>query len=61
MRFASLLSGGFITAIVVNPSERKLAKRTSVHCVGVAGQVQEGRVSIKANVSLISLVSGVQG
>ena len=30
MRFASLLSGGFITAIVVNPPERKLAKRTSV-------------------------------
>ena len=31
VRFASLLSGGFITAIVVNPPERKLAKRTSVH------------------------------
>ena len=31
VRFASLLSGGFITAIVVNPSERKLAKHTSVH------------------------------
>jgi hypothetical protein len=30
VRFASFLSGGFITAIVVNPSERKLAKRTSV-------------------------------
>ena len=29
--FASFLSGGFITAIVVNPPERKLAKRTSVH------------------------------
>ena len=29
MRFAS----GFITAIVVNPPERKLAKRTSVHCI----------------------------
>ena len=28
--FASFLSGGFITAIVVNPPERKLAKRTSV-------------------------------
>ena len=31
MRFASFLSGGFITAIVVNPPEMKLAKRTSVH------------------------------
>ena len=34
MRFASFLSGGFITAIVVNPPERKLAKRTSVQCAG---------------------------
>ena len=25
-------SGGFITAIVVNPVERRLAKDTSVHC-----------------------------
>ena len=32
VRFASFLSGGFITAIVVNPPERKLAKHTSVHC-----------------------------
>jgi hypothetical protein len=31
MRFASFLYGGFITAIVVNPPERKLAKSTSVH------------------------------
>ena len=30
VRFASFLSGGFITAIVVNPPEKKLAKRTSV-------------------------------
>ena len=30
VHFASLFSGGFITAIVVNPPERKLAKRTSV-------------------------------
>ena len=30
-RFASFFSSGFITAIVVNPPERKLAKRTSVH------------------------------
>ena len=31
VRFASFLSSGFITAIVVNPPERKLAKHTSVH------------------------------
>ena len=30
--FPSFFSGGFIITIVVNPSERKLAKRTSVHC-----------------------------
>ena len=30
VRFANFLSSGFITAIVVNPPERKLAKRTSV-------------------------------
>ena len=32
VRFASFLSGGFITVIVVNPPERKLAKRTSAQC-----------------------------
>jgi predicted CDP-diglyceride synthetase/phosphatidate cytidylyltransferase len=33
VRFVSFLSGGFITAIVVNSPERKLAKRTSVQCI----------------------------
>jgi hypothetical protein len=33
MRFANFLSGGFITAIVVNPPEKKLEKRTSVQWV----------------------------
>ena len=33
VRFASFLSGGFITSIVVDSQERKLAKRTSVQCV----------------------------
>ena len=33
VRFASFLSGAFITAIVVNSPERKLAKRTSVQLV----------------------------
>ena len=32
MRFVSFFSVGFITAIVVNPAERKLAKRISVQC-----------------------------
>ena len=29
-RFASFLSGGFTTMAVMNPTERKLAKRTSL-------------------------------
>ena len=33
VRFATFLSGGFITAIVLNPQERKLEKHTSVHWV----------------------------
>ena len=32
VRFASFISSGFITAIVVNPPEKKLTKRTSVQC-----------------------------
>ena len=31
VQFASFFSGGFITAIVVNPPERRLVKCTSVH------------------------------
>jgi hypothetical protein len=31
VHFSSLLSGGFTTMAVINPPERKLGKRTSVH------------------------------
>ena len=31
VRFASLLSGGFTTIAVINPPEKKLTKRISVH------------------------------
>ena len=34
VRFVTFLSGGFITAIVVNPPERNLEKRTSVQPQG---------------------------
>jgi hypothetical protein len=34
VRFASFFSGGFITAIAVNPLERRLAKQTFVGCPG---------------------------
>ena len=33
VHFASFLSGGFTTVAVINPPERKLAKRTSVQCM----------------------------
>ena len=33
VRFASFLSGGFTTMAVINSLERKLVKRTSVHCL----------------------------
>jgi hypothetical protein len=39
VRFASFLSGGLITAIVVNPPESKLVKRISVHCTVLTGQI----------------------
>ena len=32
VRFACFLSGGFTNMAVINPPERKLAKRTSVQC-----------------------------
>ena len=32
VRFSTLLFGGFTIMAVINPPERKLAKRTSVHC-----------------------------
>ena len=38
VRFASFFSGEFITAIIVNPPERKLAKCTSVQCSVVGHQ-----------------------
>jgi hypothetical protein len=40
VHFVSFFSGEFITAIVVNPPERKLAKRISVHCAGFAHNLE---------------------
>ena len=48
VRFASFLSGGFITAIIVNPLERKLAKRTAVHCAALFGKQQQQKKNIEA-------------
>ena len=51
VRFASLLSGGFITAIVVNPPEMKLAKRTSVHCLCFCHFIQKQKSLITSLIS----------
>jgi hypothetical protein len=54
VRFSSFFSGKFITAIAVNPPERKLAKRTSVQCE--IEQTQKRALfkkSLKSNYSLI--------
>ena len=37
VRFACFLSGGFTNTAVINPPERKLAKRTSVQCSELSG------------------------
>ena len=42
VHFASFLSGEFITAVVVNPPERKLAKRTSVDYYVLLGNCTPG-------------------
>ena len=47
MRFASFLSGGFTTMAVVNPPERKLAKRTSVNCAVAFYAMAEKRQFMK--------------
>jgi len=39
VHFYSFFSGGFIAAIVVNPPERKLAKRTSLQCAKSKGRL----------------------
>ena len=39
VRFAGFLSGGYTTMAVINPSERKLAKRTSVQYIGGKGEL----------------------
>ena len=41
VHFSSFLSGGFTTMAVINPPERKLAKRTSVHCLGKIWRVRD--------------------
>ena len=48
VRFAKFLSGGFITAIVVNLRERKLAKRISVQW-GKSGQIRSELQNLKEN------------
>ena len=54
VRFASSFSGGFITAIVVNPPERKLAKCTSVQW----GEISSKRAFSQCHFVLILLYKG---
>ena len=42
MQLSSFFSGGFITVIVVNPPERKLAKRTSVQYFDILLELKFG-------------------
>ena len=55
VRFASLQSGRFITVIVVNPPERKLAKRTSVKCSNIMHWLKSAS---NQNISKIIFVLG---
>ena len=43
VRFASFFSGGFISVIVVNPPERRLAKRTFVDWINSNAMQQSNR------------------
>jgi hypothetical protein len=43
-RLASFFSGAFITAKVVNPPERKLAKRTSVQWKKIKANIQNSMI-----------------
>ena len=54
VHFASFLSGGFTTMVVINPPERKQAKPTSLHSA-----VQKTGVAVEAsaNVKKLSLLS----
>ena len=53
VRFASFLSGGFITAIVVNPPEMKQAKRTSVRSIAMHSARQSRPVIICQNIVIM--------
>ena len=53
VRFASFLSGGFITAIIVNPLERKLAKRTSVQWFDVLMYIPNSEFEIILIITII--------
>ena len=53
VRFDSFLSGGFITAIVVNSPEMKQAKRTSVQCNAMKTARQSRPVIICQNIVIM--------
>ena len=53
VRFASFLSGGFITVIAVNLPERRLAKRTFVHCPELIFYIMKSRDQTSVLLSVI--------
>ena len=60
VRFAIFFSGGFITAIVVNPPERKLAKRTYMHWVSyLVGQPNASLVNRPYLVKMLTVFNKV--
>ena len=61
MLFASFFSGGFITATVVNPPERKLAKHTSAHLGegGPSGITKNQKLDNQLDINLIHTLMAV--
>ena len=59
VHFSSFFSGGFITAIIVNPPERKLAKRTSLQCWTIGAIFTFGRSRIFGPEKLRPLAVGL--
>ena len=58
VRFDALLSSGFTTMAVINPPERKLAKRTSVHCVILVLLKQTKLIIVEVGFDVIGLIWG---
>ena len=45
VHFANFLSGGFIIMAVIDPPEKKMAKRSFVHCLVLKAYLKENEIS----------------